>query len=72
MPRNIVGAFRAAGLVPYLGRDHRWYLKFEESETTQLHNYFPQGIHLDDMVEDAVLSASPTTGGDTRVRVKLT
>jgi hypothetical protein len=46
--------------VPYPGRDHRWYLKFEELEATQLHNYFSQGIHLDDVVEDAVMSATAT------------
>jgi hypothetical protein len=53
VPRNVVGAVRAAGLVLYPGRDHRLYLKFEESEAIQLHNSFPRGIHLDDVIEDA-------------------
>jgi hypothetical protein len=47
-------------------------MKFEEPETTQLHSYFPQGIHLDDVVEDAVVSATSMTRGDTRVPVQLT
>jgi hypothetical protein len=41
VPRNNVDPFSAADMVPYPGRDHRWYLKFEESEANQLHNYFP-------------------------------
>jgi hypothetical protein len=72
VPRNIVGAFRAAGLVSYPGRDHRWHLRFEELEATQIHDDFPQGIHLDDVVEDAVLSATATTRGDICVWVRLT
>jgi hypothetical protein len=70
-PRHIVGAFQATGLVPYPGKQERWYLKVEESEATQLHSYFPPGIHLDNVVEYPVLSATLRTRGDTRVRVRL-
>jgi hypothetical protein len=66
------GELFAVGLVPYPRSQYRWSLKFEESEATQLHNYFLQGIHLDDAVKDAFLSATATTRGDACVGVRLT
>jgi hypothetical protein len=52
IPRNVVEAFRAAGLVPYPGSDRRYYLKFVGEEAHRLPKEFP-----DVVVEDEGQSA---------------
>jgi hypothetical protein len=61
IPRNIVGAFRAAGLVPYPGSDHHYYLQFNEAEAKRLHEEISSTLF-----EDAVESG----GGDRSFRGK--
>jgi hypothetical protein len=56
IPRNVVGAFRRAGLVamPVPGRDHVYFLTFREEEAKVLKEYFPD----DQIIEDEALASA--------------